>query len=389
MSSSMRNFMEAYAAVHNQEAKEEYTSSRDAISEMNLSPLTDNDLNEIVEEVLEDIFEAGYCIDEAYNTFADMFVESNIEGRQKKIDRLCEALNVGFDLVESKSAVTALEEFRKYRHGKKLQETWSDRLHQDKRVQKQHSAVVAAESLNVRNLLVQLFNEKSGGKDENPAKEEEKLRKDDDLFGSPNKKKKVKEDVEHLAEISKGLATKAYAERRTNEVEGDELHTKSDKTRKRIVNKHGENAGKDADKAAHKKLYGEGYATDGGASPKQHAGQMKAMAGASNSTGDRQKAKAATMRPAKNKIVAKSAMGESQGYNDRLDDSLGSKDKGKKSKQSMKDRRDESEGEEKSKGKRKYSGDKSMDKDSEKCEGVVWSQSELDAINAKIDSWND
>ena len=52
MSSSMRNFMEAYAAVHNQQAKEELTSSRDAISEMNLSPLTDNDLNEIVEEVI-------------------------------------------------------------------------------------------------------------------------------------------------------------------------------------------------------------------------------------------------------------------------------------------------------------------------------------------------
>lgn len=48
-----------------------------------------------------------------------------------------------------------------------------------------------------------------------------------------------------------------------------------------------------------------------------------------------------------------------QGYNARLDDSLGSKN-GKKS-QSMKDRRDESEGMEESKGKRKYSGNKSSD----------------------------
>ena len=47
-----------------------------------------------------------------------------------------------------------------------------------------------------------------------------------------------------------------------------------------------------------------------------------------------------------------------QGYNARLDDSLGAKH-GKKS-QSLKDRRDESEGMEKSKGHRKYSGDKSM-----------------------------
>ncbi len=50
-----------------------------------------------------------------------------------------------------------------------------------------------------------------------------------------------------------------------------------------------------------------------------------------------------------------------QGYNDRLDDSLGSKN-GKK-KQSLKDRRDESEGEEESKGKRKFSGDSEMDKE--------------------------
>jgi len=50
-----------------------------------------------------------------------------------------------------------------------------------------------------------------------------------------------------------------------------------------------------------------------------------------------------------------------QGYNDKLDDSMGAKN-GKKS-QSMKDRRDESEGEEKSKGKRKFSGDKDKSMD--------------------------
>ena len=46
-----------------------------------------------------------------------------------------------------------------------------------------------------------------------------------------------------------------------------------------------------------------------------------------------------------------------QGYNARLDDSLGAKH-GKKS-QDMKSRRDESEGMEKSMGKRKFSGNKS------------------------------
>src|SRR5210317_2322407 len=52
------------------------------------------------------------------------------------------------------------------------------------------------------------------------------------------------------------------------------------------------------------------------------------------------------------------AGGMSQGYNARLDDSMGAKN-GKK-KQSMKSHRDESEGMEESMGKRKFAGDKAM-----------------------------
>jgi hypothetical protein len=55
--------------------------------------------------------------------------------------------------------------------------------------------------------------------------------------------------------------------------------------------------------------------------------------------------------------------GHKQGYNDKLDESLGSregKEAGKK--QTFKDRRDESKGEEKSKGKRAYSAVGTMDK---------------------------
>ena len=58
--------------------------------------------------------------------------------------------------------------------------------------------------------------------------------------------------------------------------------------------------------------------------------------------------------------TTKSVAKKKQGYNDRLDESLGERD-GKEStkKQSYKDRRDESEGMEKSMGKPKYSGNKS------------------------------
>ena len=54
-----------------------------------------------------------------------------------------------------------------------------------------------------------------------------------------------------------------------------------------------------------------------------------------------------------------------QGYNARLDESLGARTKGKKS-QSLSSRRKESEGMEKAMGRKKYSAAKSMDKGSRK-----------------------
>ena len=83
MSSSMRNFMEAYSAVHNTEAKEALTSGRDEITEMNLSSLTQSDLDEIVESVLEEMFQKGYSVDSAHTIFSEMFVESNIRKTRK------------------------------------------------------------------------------------------------------------------------------------------------------------------------------------------------------------------------------------------------------------------------------------------------------------------
>jgi len=65
----------------------------------------------------------------------------------------------------------------------------------------------------------------------------------------------------------------------------------------------------------------------------------------------------ARMHYLENDIADKKGPKASQGYNDRLDESLGSKN-GKKS-QSMKSRRDESEGMEESKERGKFSGNKS------------------------------
>jgi hypothetical protein len=54
-----------------------------------------------------------------------------------------------------------------------------------------------------------------------------------------------------------------------------------------------------------------------------------------------------------------------QGYNSKMDESLGARNKGKK-KQSMRSRRDESKGMEKAMGRKAYAGVKSMDKGSRK-----------------------
>ena len=55
-----------------------------------------------------------------------------------------------------------------------------------------------------------------------------------------------------------------------------------------------------------------------------------------------------------------------QGYNSRLDESLGARNKTKK-KQSLKSRRDESKGMEKAMGKKAYSAVKTMDKPKKKA----------------------
>lgn len=59
--------------------------------------------------------------------------------------------------------------------------------------------------------------------------------------------------------------------------------------------------------------------------------------------------------------VGKKTIREAQGYNDRMDESLGMSSRGRKMKQSMRDRRDESKGMEKSMGRRAYQRVGTMD----------------------------
>ena len=210
MSADLRSIIEAYKAVHNNDVKESLNSSRDEITEMDLSQVTDSDLVEIVESVLEEMFQKGYSVNSARIVFNGMFVESNIVGRQAKIERLCETIDKTFDVIRSKRSSIALEEFGKYRRNKRLQESWSARFNQEKRVERTHSHLVAKESLNIKTLLLQLVEKADKSYLEKDMKKRqsnnEKARKDMEKMGSEMKNPAFEE----VSNIRKGWGD-AYA----------------------------------------------------------------------------------------------------------------------------------------------------------------------------------
>ena len=157
----MRNFMDAYSAVHSKEAKEELNSQRDPISEMTTARLQDNDLRDLAEEILEEVFKTS-TVKEAEDIIFNMIPESNIVGREEKLDRIYAAFGETFSKIRLKNKDQALEEFAKYRQSKRLEETWSARHNQDKRVARVHSTVVAEDKKVIKRGLLGLFEKKKG-----------------------------------------------------------------------------------------------------------------------------------------------------------------------------------------------------------------------------------
>ena len=157
----MRNFMDAYTAVHSKEAKEELDSLRDPISEMNTARLQDNDLRDLVEEVLEEVFKTS-TVKEAEDIIFNMIPESNIVGREEKLERIYAAFGETFSKIRLKNQAGQMEEFAKYRQKKRLEETWSARFNQDKRVARVHSTVIAEDVAVIKKGLLGLFEKKKG-----------------------------------------------------------------------------------------------------------------------------------------------------------------------------------------------------------------------------------
>ena len=215
----MRNFMEAYTAVHNTEAKDEFNSKKDAISEMNTSCLTDNDLREIAEQVCEKMFETVSPA-EVEALVEAVISEGTVNGRESKTDRISAAFAETFKRVNSKAA--KLEEFAHYRYSKRLQETWSARFNQEKRVQRTHSALVAKEFATVREGLLVMLEKKKGDPCWVGYKQVGMKKK-----GGKQVPNCVPEEVENVEELYKGKhgqSEKEYMDGRSNagkQISGD------------------------------------------------------------------------------------------------------------------------------------------------------------------------
>ena len=121
----MRNFMEAYSAVHSSEAREELLSKRDEIAEMDLSMVSDSELEDICEEVLEELFDEGYTVEECEAIFTDVISEAKVtyghdtdSTKAKKTARLEKGLKSAIGKVKMKAAKGAVKAYGAYRDAK-------------------------------------------------------------------------------------------------------------------------------------------------------------------------------------------------------------------------------------------------------------------------------
>lgn len=121
----MRNFMEAYSAVHSTDAREELLSKRDEIAEMDLSMISDSELEDICEEVLEELFDEGYTVEECEAIFTTVITEAKVtfghdteSSKAKKTDRLERGLKSAIGKVKMKAAKGAVKAYGAYRDAK-------------------------------------------------------------------------------------------------------------------------------------------------------------------------------------------------------------------------------------------------------------------------------
>jgi len=159
--SDMSHLIRAYAAVHNTEIKDNLSNSRDAISEMNLTQLTDADLYEVAEEVLEEVFTKNSDIADAKKLIESVFKAASVGDvspvRTSKIERLGEAFVKAFDRITEKSIRVAVESYSDYRRGKEILSRMNDNPNHDRSRERIHNALVAEDRRVVKNGLLSMI----------------------------------------------------------------------------------------------------------------------------------------------------------------------------------------------------------------------------------------
>ncbi len=242
--SEMRSLYNAYAAVHNEEIKEQLESVRDEITEMDFSLLSSNDVEEIVESSIEKLFHSGHSIDET-ETILERVIsdvsssEGRVERRAEKIERLVEAIGTATAKVREKAIRNAVESYttyRKIKEGKDIkarlasQEIQNISAFTGKQIEEQRQTAIAAFQKLVDRAAEKVAEDAKYGYDKkgkslNPADIEARKRKSDDLFGSPKKKASVKESTVAKKEI-KDLQKAAETLKGKNVKKADELEEK-------------------------------------------------------------------------------------------------------------------------------------------------------------------
>ena len=193
----MRDLYKAYSAVHDTTIKEELDNSKDQISEMNLGQLTEGDLLEVCEEIVEGLFQYG-CVLNTVHEVVGSVMESTVEGelpahRQQKIVRISEAFDKTFEKVASRAERNCEEEFLKYRTNKPLNEKWQNKLNNEVGNEKLHAALIHEDRETIKGGLIEMISKVIEEKKDSSyletdmkkrEKNNEKARKDMEKMGS-------------------------------------------------------------------------------------------------------------------------------------------------------------------------------------------------------------
>lgn len=157
----MRDLYKAYSAVHDTTIKEELDNSKDQISAMNFGQLTEGDLLEVCEEIVEGLFQYGCDLDTVHEVVGSV-MESTVEGelpahRKSKIVRISEAFDKTFEKVASRAERNCEEEFLKYRTNKPLNEKWNSKLNNEVGNEKLHAALIHEDRETIKGGLIEMI----------------------------------------------------------------------------------------------------------------------------------------------------------------------------------------------------------------------------------------